>query len=138
MNVKAVGLYFQVLADARGMKRKAVAKKAHVADNYIWRLANEEVREPSRPYIDRLVQVLQGDKELVEDLLATDKEISKEALQRYIDDWIKGAHPDPLIENARLRQARASLDNLINHPRKLDRLLEYADRLDDSRDESSP
>jgi transcriptional regulator with XRE-family HTH domain len=135
--VRCVGLYFQVLTDARGMKANAVARKANVGKNYVWRLANEEVHEPSRPYIDRLVQVLQGDKELVEDLLATDKEISREVLERYIDDWIKGAHPDSLIENARLRQARASLDDLINHPRKLDRLLEYANRLGDSRGENN-
>lgn len=129
MGVRVVGRYLQLMIERRNLKALAVTAQAGVAENYVWRLAAGEIKAPSAAIIARLVRAVQGDAALIIRLLLDEHDVSEEALKTYIDDWIHNAHPDPLVEDARRRQARASLEDIISHPDKLDRLLGYADRL---------
>lgn len=45
--MQAVGIYFERLAELRGMKVKAVAERAGVKPGYVSRLVSQDIKEPS-------------------------------------------------------------------------------------------
>jgi transcriptional regulator with XRE-family HTH domain len=73
MSVRAVGGYIQGLIDSHGdLTAAAVAERAGVKSNYIWRLKTGDIQEPSAKIIGLLVRAARGSVERAMELLLRD------------------------------------------------------------------
>jgi len=128
MGVKEVGAYIQGLRKQRGLTQQALAAKAGVGQNYIWRVETGDIKRPSNHHMTALMRALQGNMEEVSRLMAQNGHDEEQ-----IDDEAV-AHIETLPPNERERMRQEALeliDEFLSHPRKLDKWLSYGEGLRD-------